>query len=924
MGKLSVKQFFTQNKKYFITGLLLIIAGLFIYSVIVYVRHLQEPVVPAIQAIPPEVAWFGEFKNATTVWEKVSSGNDIATESLNFPWFNTLFARIAYLDSLVYSSGDAVSLCKDQSVYVCCRYNERGEAEYLFMMNMPDAHQEQTVCDFIQDGLGTTLQISETTEGNHLYFTGSTSQGEAFSFTVPSGIFMFSTSDAFVRSALRHLNAKTGLVNDKKFAQIMATTGKKVDANIYFNLDYLNAVYGSYLGDPPGEFSLFLDALGYWAGMDLIIRKDELLLSGYLNAEKGDYLDLFSDNIPQKITLTRQVPFNTAVMLFFGAEDLNLLSEKQALYHQTLLNANENPREALEEKYHLSLENDIFSWMGKEAALIITESPSGAFRDNSYGVFSVRNAPKATEMLAKLSVETEEISPDPESGKALFIRKMNIPELFPALFGSSFSYVTGNYFVILNDLVVFGNSPQALKTYISSIFSGKTLSTNENYISFADNVSGKASVCLYINIRKSAELLKSMLNPEMRELLDPLTPHIKNFQAFAIQITPEQNLLYTNLYLKFNPSYKDENPAVWEAKLDTTAACPPVIALSIADSSANIIIYDVLNQIYIIDAMGRVSKKIRITDPITGPLKIIENRVKRKSYILFNTTHQIYLIDLQGNPARGFPVTTKFPVTNTASAIDYNNRGDHRLLFACDDRKIYNYTLEGRPTVGWSIPQLSAEIHQPIEHIKLFAKDYLIVTDIDGTCHFYNKNGKEAFYPSATEFIASEFPSFFLYDDGKNSRIITTDHKGRIIRISADGDWESINLKEFPEAHSFLYDDFNGDEIKDYIYTDTNTVTVYNNSKKIIFELDMPAGIIPGIVRLTCSGDKPVFGVVSRSTDHIFLFSEQGWSSMNNVLSGSWPLCSAYLDKSGYCSLVTASNKTVYNYYLYDLTIIPF
>lgn len=924
MGEVSKKQFFLKNRRYLLIGLLVLLLGVFAVSAVLYVRHLKEPVIPAVQAIPAEVAWYAEFKNAGALWEKVSQGNDMVTESINFPWFHEMYHQISWLDSLVSADADIKSLSEGQSVFVCCRYTRSGDPEYLFLMNTPDAHQEQEICDFIRESQGITLAVTEAETGEDLFFTGQTPLGASFTFSVPQGIFMISRSDDFVRSAYRQLKSQSGLVTDQRFKQVMATTGKNVDANLFFNLDYMSRALGPLLAEPEGEFSLFLESLGNWAGLDMIIRKDELLLSGYINAEKDDYLELFRNTRPQKISLTRRLPFNTAFMLYFGTDDLNALSEKSAVYHRQLLNAAEDRREVLLQQYGIDAGEDIFSWMGKEAALIITEAPSGNFSESAYGVFTIKNPQKATEKLEGLSVVSEEIADGTEGAQTLTIRKMKVPGLFQALFGNAFSYLTENYYVILDDMVVFGNSPHALKVFVSSVLSGKTLSTNENYISFSDNVSGNASLCLYVNIRKLSELLKSLVNPELRETLDPLTHHLKNFQAFAIQIAPDRDLFYTNIYLRHNPSYKDENPAVWETRLDTSVACAPLIATDIKDSSVHIVVYDQLQQVYIIDGMGRIVRKVPVAGPIISPLYVLQSKMKRRTMLLFNTQDQIWLLDLDGNPVKGFPLRPKFPVTNPVFPVDYGNTGDFRLIFVCDDHKVYNYNLDGRPTAGWLIPAVNADINLPAASAKLFAKDYIILTDGNGHCHFFNRQGKGAFTPSMTEFVASPQPAFFTYNDGRNSKIITTDHKGRIIRIAPDGDWESINLKEFPESHAFLYDDFNGDEINDYIFADTATVTVYNNSKKIIFELDLPSGILSSISKISTPAGKPLFGVVSRSSDHLYLFNEQGMSSMNNVLNGSWPFSAARLDESGYYSLITASGKTVYNYYLYDLSIIPF
>jgi hypothetical protein len=426
-----------------------------------------------------------------------------------------------------------------------------------------------------------------------------------------------------VRSAINALKNGQGLITDATFSKVRGTMGSKVDANVCINLQQLGHCIGPYLSQEESHFAEFLNNFGQWAGMDLIVRKDELLLSGYLNAAKEQYLHIFSGEQGQKMTLTSYVPYNTAVMLYYGARDMQVLSEKQQSYRAAHETTKTLTIEALEKRCGYDLRKNLFSWMGTEAAMIITETPSAAFRTNAFAVFDASRR-KAATALAEISVATEIVPSSSEDEEPLEIRQIRIPELFPVLFGSGFSYVTENYYFVADEHVVFGNSPQALKNFLSSRLSGKTLSNNENYKAFADNVAETASLCLYVNIRKSAELFKPMLEQSLKKSLDDLTPQLRNFQAFAIQISSEKDLFYSNVYLKYNPSYKDENPAVWETRVDSTVVAPPLLVNSADDSNTYVVVVDELNHLYLLDAMGRITWVYKAEGPISLPVQVIQ------------------------------------------------------------------------------------------------------------------------------------------------------------------------------------------------------------------------------------------------------------------------------------------------------------
>ncbi len=917
-----VKSFFQKNKKPILLSLLLVCVGALAWMTIIFVHRLKEPVIPASQAIPNDVAWYIEFKDAQQCWEKIRSGNELADELRNFPYFASLFSNIGKIDSIILLNNAINDIIKGQGLTICCRYTPNAP-EYLFLMNLPDAHQEELIHDFIKTSWDNQLTLQETEENGVILMHVKMNNGSEYALSVTSGIFMLSTSNDFLDAALKTLKAGNGLMTMPSFTRVKQTMGSKVDANVCLNLKQLGRRLGPYISENHQDVTTLLNSFGIWSGMDMIIRKDEVLLSGYMSAEKKNYLDIFRGEQGQKMTLPSHIPYNTAVMLYFGATNLQTIIERQQSYRTSTFGNPTPTIENLEQQHQCDLHDEFFSWMGSEMALVITESPSASFRSNAYMVFSA-NTRKAEKILTEISVAAEDLPATNADEEKLAIRQITIPELFPTLFGSAFSYVSGNYYIITDECVIFGNTPLSLKNYLSSRLSGKTLSTNENYKAFADNVSEQSSLCLYVNIRKSAELIKPVLSAELEKTLDVLTPQLRNFQAFAIQITPEKDLFYTNVYLKYNPSYKDENPAVWETAVDSTVIFPPIFVVNAADSHSYVVIVDQLNHLYLIDAMGRICWTYKASEPILGQVQVIEKSQSRETQLLFNTQHQLVLLDMQGKFAKNFPVVTRFPANSAVTAIDYDHKGDYRLFWVSDDHKLSNFSLSGKPTTGWVPPSIGAYVNKEISHVRLFEKDYIIVTDVNGICHFYDRKGRPAFNPPSTEFIRANNSTFFVFEDAKRSRIITTDRKGRIIRIAPDGNWESINLKEFSPEHTFRYDDFDGNEIKDYIYIDSNSVTVFDVNKHNIFELEFPAVLQPALIKVKLADNVVYFGTVSKDTKQLFLFNKEGWSAMNKFLIGSIAFSAGNLDQSGFVSLITADNNKVFDYYLTDSSVQPY
>ena len=181
-----------------------------------------------------------------------------------------------------------------------------------------------------------------------------------------------------------------------------------------------------------------------------------------------------------------------------------------------------------------------------------------------------------------------------------------LQRFFSNFFGSLFEPIDSAYYTTINDYIVFGDSPVSLDLFISGYLSGKTLDKNENYKSFADNVSEKANFCFYANIRKSYELLNKFFASDISRLLLKNESNLRNIQAMAFQFSSESNKYYLNGYVKHNLFYVDENPAIWEFQADTTIVGKANIISDPSDNTQKVVFFDATGNIYLLNHNGEL------------------------------------------------------------------------------------------------------------------------------------------------------------------------------------------------------------------------------------------------------------------------------------------------------------------------------
>jgi hypothetical protein len=315
---------------------------------------------------------------------------------------------------------------------------------------------------------------------------------------------------------------------------------------------------------------------------------------------------------------------------------------------------------------------------------------------------------------------------------------------------------------------------------------------------------------------------------------------------------------------------------------------------------------------YLIDGYSKILWKTAINEKIISDVQQIDFYKNKKYQYIFNTENYIYIIDRNGKNLEGYPLKLKNRATNGITVLDYEENKDYRFVIASGN-KIYNFSQDGKPVKGWNIAETKNKVIKPVQYIKNKDTDYLIVTDIAGNVTILNRKGernkdiKEPIVCSVNNcFYTGNFEGIF--------RLITTGKDGKVINILQNGDIETTFIKEFSPSHYFLYYDINNDNLKDYIYLDSNKLYVYNQDKEPIFEYLFQEDITIEPSYIKNPDNNNLIAVVSDKTKEIFLFDKEGNLTQISPLFGESPVCAGSIFKDSQFNLISGSGKSVFCY----------
>ena len=147
--------------------------------------------------------------------------------------------------------------------------------------------------------------------------------------------------------------------------------------------------------------------------------------------------------------------------------------------------------------------------------------------------------------------------------------------------------------------------------------------------------------------------------------------------------------------------------------------------------------------------------------------------------------------------------------------------------------------------------------------------------------------------------------------------MVTTDVKGKIVSIGFDGSVKKFSTGVFSPEHYFIYDDFNLDGKRDYIFLDGDSLTVFDQAAKQIFarKFNHKIGLPPELFTMADKSRK--IGIVDSSENRIYLFNSDGTLYKGFPLDGNSRFALGLSGtQNGQFNLVTGTSDGYLNNYL--------
>lgn len=870
-----------------------------------------------LDAIPSSSCIFIQVKSIDQFYHSLDQ-NTIWSNLLLSQKLSEFKSQIQAFDSIFHLKSGAKKIIDEQEAIISI-HPTPNQIKILLVAKLKGNLKKQFFRNIFNQLYGESFTTLRNTENGVTVYKLVFNQFErSFSYTFHGGLFIGSWNNELVLESVNQLKLEGNFKNNPTFKEVKNTAGKNVDANIFINYQQLPAFFNHLTNTQKKDGLNIFSNLTDWSGLDLLIKKDELLFSGFTSTSDSTnkYLNLFRNQEPQSFEMLKIIPSAVTLIHHFGIENMNhyFSGLQKFIIEQNSTESTLQKIENLDKVLKSDAEKSFILHIGSELALVSLATNASSFKDYSYAIIKSKNLQEIKSYLNKMATKN--------SGSKYIknyldhaIYKINIQGFLPLIFGSSFEVIQGFSYTFIDHFLIIANSSSAIEKYIRLYKNGTTLNLDSDFINFSDKMAEKSNYYFYFNINRGLNLLEYFASKNVYNFLLENASIIKNYQSFGLQFSQQENGLFTNFALNYKPHTKSKNDGVWQADLENEISGKLYHVNNHQNKNLFTIATDTQHQIYLFNHEGDRLWKHKMDGPLQSNIYEVDFYKNGKIQYLFNTKNSLYLIDVLGNSVSGYPHKLNVPATNGIALFDYSNNRDYRIVYAGTDKKIYNYNISGEEVSGWAQSSTTTFVKSEIQHLVGNNRDYILLADEQGTTRILSRLGKDRIL-FKTKFSKAKNSKFYVNSTNKKGLFLTTNSRGKLTYIASNGSLQYSDFGEYSANHFFIYEDFDHDGHKDFIYLDGKTLKIFNRFKAEILHHDFTSVIKTPPTIFKGTDGNCVLGVYSSTDQKINLFNKNGPIESAENIIGNTNFSITDILKNGSINLLIGSDKSIKNYFI--------
>ena len=466
------------------------------------------------------------------------------------------------------------------------------------------------------------------------------------------------------------------------------------------------------------------------------------------------------------------------------------------------------------------------------------------------------------------------------------IKKIDLSEDINILFRNVDSEISGEYAVLLGDLLVITKSLSQIKKIINSQNINDNLGSNEKYLSFKEQKSDNYSF-LWIGNNNSID--SKIINDYY------INSEVYPYRSFSGRVNKNITLLEFNLSKAEIKTSDEDVYTEFFATFDQEIISDPKWLKNHLNNEFDIAFQDSDNYLNYLTNKGNLNWKKKLSGKIIGDIEQVDIYKNGRQQMMFRTNEKLYLLDRNGNEVKqlSFPINSNFS-NIPISIFDYEKNRNYRFLISIDN-KINMYDSNGKIVSGFRPPIFESKIINNPVHIRINGKDYIVVQLEDGTLKILDRRGRDRIIvDNKIQYSGNSIYSYL-------EQFTTTDKLGNLIKIDTKGNLIKENINLSVENFIDIVDN-------NIVYLNENRLTI----KGINVELPFSKFSKP---KIFIDSKTTLVSITDLTNNEIYLYRDNGKLLKGFPIKGSSVIDIKDSDNDGKLEIISAiDNFSIVSY----------
>jgi len=290
----------------------------------------------------------------------------------------------------------------------------------------------------------------------------------------------------------------------------------------------------------------------------------------------------------------------------------------------------------------------------------------------------------------------------------------------------------------LDDFMILSDSIESLQNCISH-YQNKTTLNNQHY--YTENNNALLRKSHIIESYKTSILTKKLASILEDKSITKVS--LTDFPLIMQQITYEDNYIQFNSVIKKISKQKAKATVsqIVNITLPANVTSIPQWVTNHKTKEKELVVQDENNILYLISNKGTILWKKQLNSKIQGKIKQVDLFKNRKLQLAFTTNNEFLVLDRNGKIVGQFHKKYSTGNVLALSVFDYDNNRNYRFIIT-QGNKITMYNNQFKLVKGFKFTRTKSNILQSPKHVRVGTKDYIVVSETNGTLHILDRQGK--------------------------------------------------------------------------------------------------------------------------------------------------------------------------------------